>query len=236
MRIWDINPGYLNRNSLLGEHVELHAILSVLQNNKIGYSKHPETIRWKNCIKALTVRHELLAEEMILRGFNHKSPVLKIQSKTIWPADYIDSPSRQFEILSEKYFDKEPGRIQLTNNIQTLWAHHKYSVMARDYNTYKTIGPKVSKNKIIFNDLIAILVNILREKPETGSITNTLLHMWGYVSDFSNLKPGTCSRINLLKEIQTLAFSHQVHYLIHSTALGELAYWLNSSLICNNLK
>jgi len=25
MRVWDINPGYLNRQSLLGEHRELQA-------------------------------------------------------------------------------------------------------------------------------------------------------------------------------------------------------------------
>ena len=46
MRIWDINPGYLNRQSLLGEHRELHGIVSIILNIKKGYSKHPETIRW----------------------------------------------------------------------------------------------------------------------------------------------------------------------------------------------
>jgi len=30
MRLWDINPGYLNRQSLLGEHRELHGIVSIL--------------------------------------------------------------------------------------------------------------------------------------------------------------------------------------------------------------
>ena len=34
MRIWDVNPGYLNRQSLLGEHRELHAIFSIIKNNK----------------------------------------------------------------------------------------------------------------------------------------------------------------------------------------------------------
>jgi len=34
MRIWDIHPGYLNRQSLLGEHRELHGIFSIITNKK----------------------------------------------------------------------------------------------------------------------------------------------------------------------------------------------------------
>jgi hypothetical protein len=44
MRIWDISPGYLNDKSLLGEHRELHGIVSILVNNKNGYAKHRETM------------------------------------------------------------------------------------------------------------------------------------------------------------------------------------------------
>jgi len=46
MRVWDINPGYLNRQSLLGEHRELHGIISIIVNKKKGYANHPETVRW----------------------------------------------------------------------------------------------------------------------------------------------------------------------------------------------
>ena len=68
MRIWDLNPGYLNRQSLLGEHRELHGIVSILVNKKKGYAKHPETLRWVKHGWALTMRHNLLAAEMSLRG------------------------------------------------------------------------------------------------------------------------------------------------------------------------
>jgi len=46
MRVWDINPGYLNRQSLLGEHRELRGIASIIVLGKKGYSQHLETIRW----------------------------------------------------------------------------------------------------------------------------------------------------------------------------------------------
>jgi hypothetical protein len=68
VRVWDVNPGYLNRQSLLGEHRELHAIVSIIKNNKKGYSRHPETLRWKNFGWALSQRHRLLAAEMNLEA------------------------------------------------------------------------------------------------------------------------------------------------------------------------
>ena len=77
MRIWDLPPERLCRNHLLGEHRELHAIWSVLTNNKTGYSRHPEVIRWRGRLKALYLRHQILVNEMGNRGYRHNSPLLK---------------------------------------------------------------------------------------------------------------------------------------------------------------
>jgi len=46
MRVWDLPAGYLNRQSLLGEHRELHGIHTILTQNKTGCASHPETLRW----------------------------------------------------------------------------------------------------------------------------------------------------------------------------------------------
>jgi hypothetical protein len=73
MRIWDIRPKKLCRSHLLGEHRELHAIWSILINGKKGYSRHPETLRWKGKLKALYKRHSELVIEMQTRGYNHRS-------------------------------------------------------------------------------------------------------------------------------------------------------------------
>ena len=75
MRIWDLSPTTLCRLHLLGEHRELHAIWSILTQDKKGYSLHPETIRWRGKLKALYNRHEELAKEMNDRGYNHQSPL-----------------------------------------------------------------------------------------------------------------------------------------------------------------
>ena len=92
MRIWDVNPGYLNRQSLLGEHRELHAIVSIIQHNKKGYSRHPETLRWHGFGWALSQRHRLLAAEMNLRGFTDRSPAMIKTQPQKWP-HVFDKPA-----------------------------------------------------------------------------------------------------------------------------------------------
>jgi len=103
MRIWDISADKLCQNHLLGEHRELHAIWSILTNNKIGYSNHPETLRWHGKLKALYLRHEKLVCEMEKRGFKHKSFLnedlavgISIQN------DFIDSIEKQVLLLRNK--------------------------------------------------------------------------------------------------------------------------------------
>ena len=115
MRIWDVNPGYLNRQSLLGEHREIHGLFNVVFHRKKGYSRHPETLRWYGKLSALKGRHDLLVSEMLLRGYRHFSPMPAVEDKKK-QFEFVDLPFRQFEILSEKYSDREKGRIPLPVN------------------------------------------------------------------------------------------------------------------------
>ncbi len=103
MRIWDIEPNRLCRRHLLGEHRELHAIWSILVNDKKGYSKHPETLRWKGKLKALYKRHEKLVEEIEKRGYNEQSPLDEKKATGKETQDeFIDSKEEQIKILKSK--------------------------------------------------------------------------------------------------------------------------------------
>lgn len=103
MRIWDIHPKRLCRNHLLGEHRELHAIWSILTKNKKGYSRHPETLRWKGKLKALFKRHELLINEMKRRGYSHKTCLNpRLARGSSKQCIYIDSIKKQVKILKNK--------------------------------------------------------------------------------------------------------------------------------------
>ena len=231
MRIWDINPGYLNRQSLLGEHRELHGIVSIIVNGKKGYSSHPETLRWVGFGWALGMRHRLLAAEMSLRGFTDKTPVRTRTGKGMWPEVYIDEPIQQLRILGAKYRNKEQGRIPLPKNAQQLWSHHKYSVLARDPANYRKIGKTVSAMtpREDFSGLAMRLTELLRKPPSSGGIRNALQHMWGYVSDYSSMSkidPQSCSLSRLLGEIQRRALKSQQSCLITSTAISELKVWI----------
>lgn len=234
MRIWDIHPGYLNRQSLLGEHRELHGIVSIIVNGKKGYSRHPETMRWVGYGWSLKKRHQLLAAEMSLRGFIDKTPVQTRSGKGMWLEVYVDEPGRQFQLLASKYINREQGRILLPENAQQLWSHHKYSVLARDVKKYKVIGRTVSTMKTgdDFSELAKILTGILREQPSAGGIRNALQHMWGYVSDNffrSQHDIGSWSLQRLLAETQRLALASEESYLLSSTALSELKVWIQGS-------
>lgn len=231
MRIWDINPGYLNRQSLLGEHRELHGIVSIIKYDKKGYSRHPETLRWINYGWAIKQRHKLLSAEMSLRGYTDKSPVNLRSNKGQWPELYIDLPHTQIELLKNKYSNKEKGRIPLPGSAKELWEHHRFSVMARNSSLFAELEKTVSKrspNQGIA-DLSKQLIEILRKPPAPDRMRSTLLHMWGYVSasytgNMANFQQ--CSSKRLLNEIQTLAIKNNEPLLIHSTALSEFETWI----------
>jgi len=230
MRIWDIDPGYLNRQSLLGEHRELHAIYVVLTQNKKGYAAHPETRRWNDHLAALGKRHDLLVEEMQLRRYNHHSPLPVVSGETKWPKTFIDPPHAQFAILKEKYRGKEPGRIPLPSSARQLWAQHKYSVLARDPRLYKIIGPwlAAADDPPRFRALAKILVRTLRLAPPDGRLQNGLDHMWGYVSHLAGQSTPGQSPHHLLQRTRELAASGNISYLLASTALGEIGAWLET--------
>jgi uncharacterized protein YbgA (DUF1722 family) len=231
VRIWDVNPGYLNRQSLLGEHRELHAIVSIIKNNKKGYSRHPETLRWIGFGWALGQRHRLLAAEMNLRGYVDRTPVLLKTQCNKWPEVFVDPPVIQLSILAKKYKEKEQGRIPLPKNVHQLWAQHKYSVMARNAVEYKRIGRQVASSKTSseISNLYPELVLLLRCPPSEGNLRNAVQHMWGYVSQYTSFAGKTIeskTTRSLLKEIQLLVFLHDVVYLKESTALSELQAWM----------
>ena len=70
--MWGVDPELLCRQHLLGEHVEMHMFYGTIKKGKSinGYIKgglvDPSLIEF---------RHDVLANEMMRRGYNHKSPM-----------------------------------------------------------------------------------------------------------------------------------------------------------------
>lgn len=105
MRVWDISPSLLCDKHLLGEHREIHAIWNIITQNKKGYSKHPEVLRWKDSIFYLNDRHNFIVFELYKRGFKHKSDLIIsfndyiVRSK---PPNLITPISEQIKLLNSK--------------------------------------------------------------------------------------------------------------------------------------
>ena len=227
MRIWDVSPGYLARQQLLGEHRELHGLVNILAEGKRGYARHPETLRWVGCLPALFMRHRELVEEMTLRGYRHQSPLAPMEGELRWPERYVDAPHRQLALLAAKYADGCAGRMPLPENTQMLWAQHKYSVMARDPALYAEIGAAVAHGPLRHDieGLALLLVQTLRRPPDAGRLVNALQHMWGHVSRDAEA-PVPVEPFDLLAAIRHEAMRQHHAYLLHATALSELGIWL----------
>ena len=100
MRIWDVPPEKLCRKHLLGEHYELHALWIILTKGKKGFSRHPETLRWKGKLKALYLRHEALVREMERRGYKHKTPLdERLATGSALQNTCLQTPEEQIHIL-----------------------------------------------------------------------------------------------------------------------------------------
>lgn len=227
MGIWDISPGYLNGQLLRNEWQALERLAS-----KSGDAKaDPELERWQQCQGALAWREALVQAELRLRGESCSTqvqglPIKKATGMVQWPQTMV-SPAAQYALLR----DLEPGRIALPRSSQELWAQHKYSVMARDPASYRTLGKRVALGQEAdFAPLAEELVHILREAPQPGRLFNALEHMWGYVgrqATEAERQAARCSPAALLNATVKLALRTHEPYLLASTALSDLAVFVD---------
>ncbi|MDI9394246.1 MAG: pyrimidine dimer DNA glycosylase/endonuclease V [Euryarchaeota archaeon] len=103
MRIWDIPPEKMCRQHLLGEHRELHALWSIITNNKKAYAQHPETLRWKGKLKALYLRHEALVNEMTSKNYKHHTPLdPSLATGKAVQDEFVNTCEEQIRILKQK--------------------------------------------------------------------------------------------------------------------------------------
>ncbi len=245
MRVWDLHPGYLSRQSLLGQHAEIHAVHAVIIDQKKGYSAHPETRRWREKPDLLKRVHDLTVLEMKLRGFNHNSPFPenpfygeefcgKEGAAEEYVPLYVDRPSEQVLILLEKYQQRQQeGRIPLPKNIFNFWAHHKYSIMARGYNCYKEIQVLLNENgqysipETSFK--LEKIMDMMNLPVTVPALKNTLDHLWGYFKRTAGSeekeehmqKKEEGLLPELIPYIYKLALKYDCFYLQHSTIFAD---------------
>jgi len=227
VRIWDVAPGYLNRGSLLGEHRELHGLRSILVHRKIGYSRHPETLRWVGCLSGLSLRHAWLVAEMRLRGYVDRTPIRCNRPSSVWPRSFVTEPGDQFALLRRKYDGRSEGRIPLPASAQELWAQHKFSVMARNPELCTSVSRRIARMRgpDAAASLARELVLTLREPVVERGLAAAVEQMWDEVghAGADDLKYLECGPRAALSRLQLIATREGNAALLSSTALAELS-------------
>ena len=88
MRMWMIDPKFLCRKHLLGEHVELHMFAGTIKKKSSlkGYLE-------KGLVEPQSIvhRHKALAKEMRNRGYNHRSPLSNFDIPCLGKVDIAKS-------------------------------------------------------------------------------------------------------------------------------------------------
>lgn len=92
MRMWMVDPKLLCRKHLLGEHVECHMFVGTI-NKSITIKGYVN----KGLVEVHNIRnrHNVLAEEIRNRGYDHKSPLPEFKS---WKEGSIDIESNLKEL------------------------------------------------------------------------------------------------------------------------------------------
>jgi len=69
-----VDPHIMCRQHLLGEHNELHKLAGTIRHGNWARLKG-HAAKGQIELASLCVRHEELVHEMIIRGYNHQSPI-----------------------------------------------------------------------------------------------------------------------------------------------------------------
>jgi len=102
MRVWDLPVENLCDKHLLGQHNEIHAIYSIITNEKKAYANHPEVKRWRDSLNYLGLVHLDTSREMIRRGMKERSPITTDLKAEMEAPDLWQPIKKQIELLESK--------------------------------------------------------------------------------------------------------------------------------------
>jgi hypothetical protein len=222
-QLYEYDPGYLT-GAALEEQLEL---LHYCLINTSGIYLDEDLRNWTGHTDALTVQLNLLQAERAFRTADLPEYLQTSGDSIVWPHQLPQTLIMQFARLADSKAGDSPTppRLNKPRNEQSLWAQHKYSILARNQTLYLSLGPMVARQQLEFDDLLGELSYCKRIPPLAAGLRNAVGHLWGYVAKWSTLVPTTTNLYSLMLEIQNLAIQHHVAYLLQSTALVELAYW-----------
>ena len=96
MRMWNVPTAWMCRQHLLGEHVEMHMFTGAIMKGSdlAGYIEHGLVVP-----RQIPTRHTQLAEELVRRGYHHKSPLRNIPHDMQLPVGSVDTRKNVAELM-----------------------------------------------------------------------------------------------------------------------------------------
>ena len=89
MRMWMINPKLMCDQHLLGEHGELHKFIPSFRKKYKVTNRVSHVVQIE--LSSYQTRHDELAEEMLRRGMNHKSPLPELPDFSYLPDEHYNA-------------------------------------------------------------------------------------------------------------------------------------------------
>ena len=166
MKVLTIHPKFLSDQRLMDEHDHVHKIFDLL-GDEDSVSEHPDYFRYNGRRGLLYIRHRILVEEMIVRGFNHTT---FIDRRVIDADEWEDLDIAEKDILEDRdqvKSDKSEGRVPLPDtedlevltcskeinsavvgimekeDLYVIWHLYRYVVMERSYSRYRSLSDPI---------------------------------------------------------------------------------------------
>ncbi|MCU7931797.1 MAG: pyrimidine dimer DNA glycosylase/endonuclease V [Candidatus Thiodiazotropha sp. (ex Codakia rugifera)] len=130
MRLWSINPGYLDSKGLVALWREALLAQNVLMGKTVGYNNHPQLIRFKNTsnpVGAIASYLRAVAVEAKNRGYNFDKS--KIQNKRISSHILVTDGQANYEFqhLLKKLKSREPSIYICLRDSERIKLHPLFS-------------------------------------------------------------------------------------------------------------
>lgn len=142
MRLWSINPGYLDSKGLVALWREALLAQSVLAGKTVGYINHPQLVRFKctsNPVGAIASYLRAVAEEAESRGYNFDKS--KIQNKRINSNILVTSGQVDYEFkhLLNKLRSRNPGLYKSIRSAKRIKLHPLFSKVRGGIESWEVV-------------------------------------------------------------------------------------------------
>jgi hypothetical protein len=142
MRLWTISPSYLDAKGLVALWRESLLAQKVLTGNTVGYTNHPQLLRFKNTRNpsgAIASYLRCIVEEADLRGYNFDKN--KIINKSLQSKIEVTQGQIEYEFthLLKKLKHRDPLRHSKLVNIKQITIHPLFEPIKGEIEEWEII-------------------------------------------------------------------------------------------------